>query len=163
MSARTRPKIELHAPTEVGELVLTAHRGRVRGEVLVRNPGAAAVTVRGVAVVGELPGARGAAPQAPVPAGWEPLEVPPADARRVAVSASIDRFTPPGAHAVEVVVDGVRRGAIVQVTEEIALSLSEREIVVGASPGEEQVRHLAMSNLGNVSVELARVGPVPLG
>jgi hypothetical protein len=98
-----------------------------------------------------------------VPAGWEPLEVPPGDARRVAISASIDRFTPPGTHEVEVVVDGVRRRAIVQVVEEVALSLSEREIVVVASPGEEQVRHLAMSNLGNVPLELGRVGPVPLG
>jgi hypothetical protein len=163
MPARTRQKIELHAPTEVGELVLAAHRGRVRGEVLVRNAGTAAVTIRDLAVAGELPGARGAGSQVPVPAAWEPLEVPAADARRVAISASIDRFTPPGAYEAEVVVDGVRRRAIVQVTEEIALSVSEREIAVVASPGQEQARHLAMTNLGNVSVELARVGPVPLG
>jgi hypothetical protein len=163
MPAELRPKIRLLAPAGAGPVVLTAHRGRVRGEVLLENEGAAPVEVREVAITGKLPVPRGKGTQAPAPEPVEPMVVPPGAARRVALAAEIDRHTPPGAYRARIAVEGVARQALLQVGEDIALSLSETEIVVVASPGMEQVRHVAMTNLGNVPLTVARVGPVELG
>jgi hypothetical protein len=163
MPAKLRPTIRLLAPAGAGPVVLTAHGGRVRGEVLLENEGAAPVEVSEIAITGKLPVPRGKGTQSPEPEPFEPVVVAPGAARPVAIAAEIDRHTPPGAYRTRIAVEGVARQALLQVGEDIALSLSETEIVVVASPGVEQVRHVAMTNLGNVPLTVARLGPVELG
>jgi hypothetical protein len=161
MAAARSTNVRLVPSRGTGPPVLTLHRGRVKGEAVVQNPGRRTLTVRSVALRAKVPGADGDT-TVPVELGRAPLVVAPGASESTVIRASLDPLTPPGTYDAEIIVDDVSHAAVVQVNPVIVISLSETELVISAEPETEQVRHVIATNLGNVPLPLGRVGPAEL-
>jgi hypothetical protein len=139
-----------------GRSVLTGRGGRLRGEVLVHNEGPEPLRLKHVELHADI---GTGAPEVRLE-GWQPLEIEPGVPRRAALSASVDPLTPPGSYEAEIVVDGAAQPVTLVVTEDIALTLSETEVVVIA--GQERVQSMAVRNVGNVPLPVSQAGPAEL-
>jgi hypothetical protein len=143
-------------------LVLVASGGEVRGTASLVNHGSAPVSVPQLAIAADLtepgPGHLGRA--GVEPAG--PMVMAPGSTLLVTVTATIDPRIPPGRYEAEVSVNGSRRPAVVQVSEEIELELSEREFVVAGHVGTRQLRTAVLTNSGNVALPVREIGPAEL-
>jgi hypothetical protein len=88
--------------------------------------------------------------------------VAPGTARRVRLHASLDPTTAPGSFAVELDVGGQTVTAIVEVIEQVDLSLSPSSVVVDGVTGAAGAASVLATNAGNVPLAISQVGPVPL-
>lgn len=87
----------------------------------------------------------------------------PADGtRRVPVTLGVDRHTPPGRYEVDLEVAGRQRRAVLTVLEDLAMGLEPTTLVVGNRPGVAQEKLVVVRNGGNVPLQLADIGAVPL-
>jgi hypothetical protein len=154
--AKRRPAVRFETPPGMDLPVLTSRGGRVRGELVLRNERREAVSV---------PALRFRAHDelgTPLVESWQPPVLPPGEAGRASLSASLDRLAPPGTYAVELDLDGVVQQVVLRVAEDVSLTLSERELVVSGDAGVEQARTLVLTNRGNVPLVVRRIGPVDL-
>ena len=136
--------------------VLTGRAGRLRGEVTLRNDSAKPLRFGHAEVHAEI-GTTVAEIRPPASA---PAELEPKSEGSVLLSASLDRLTPPGTYEADVVIDGATLPVTLIITEEIALTLSQSELVVIA--GQEATRSMAMHNRGNVPLAVSQIGPADL-
>jgi hypothetical protein len=160
MAVKPHPSLRFVHPPGTRQVVLTGRGGRLRGEISLANDGKKSVTVDTVLVEAELPQVRGAAQTAAIEA-WTVRELAPGSVHRITVTAALDPLTPPGIYEGESVVAGVRQPVTLVVTEQIALSVSEPEVVV--TPGDGEARRMVITNRGNVPLPVSRLGPVDLG
>jgi hypothetical protein len=154
--AKRRPAVRFEPPPGTDLPVLTSRGGRVRGELVLRNERPEAVSV---------PALRFRAHDelgTPLVETWQPPVLPPGEAGRASLSASLDRQTPPGTYAIELDLDGVVQRAVLRVAEDVSLTLSERELVVSGDADVEQTRTLLLTNRGNVPLLVRQIGPVDL-
>src|SRR4051794_3376252 len=150
-SEAATPSLRLASSAAGGPPLLTGRRGTLKGELVVHNDGEDtlrlhAAELRGVAEV-RLE-------------RLEPVDIAPGSARTASVTATVPALTPPGTYAAEIEVDGVTHPVTLLVTEDIALSLSEREIVVLG--GEPRTKAVSMHNAGNIPLNVSHAGPVAL-
>lgn len=139
-----------------GRPVLTGSGGRLRGEVLLQVEGTEPVALDAAAVHAEI----GTAATAIRVEGTEPLAAAPGLPRRVKLTVSVDPLTPPGAYDAEIDIGGVTQPVTLVVNEDIALTLSESEVVVIA--GQERVKSITMRNIGNLPLPVSQIGPAEL-
>jgi hypothetical protein len=151
-------------PAEAPVVVIAGNRGRLRGRIWLANDGADPIEITTAAITARVGAASGRLPSEPVVEGLgRPVVVRPGSVERATLTASVDRFTPPGAYQAKLIVNKVTHPAVLQITEDVALSLSPTRLVVDGAPGVEQVRHIVVTNTGNVSLAISRLGPVELG
>jgi hypothetical protein len=136
--------------------VLTGRAGRLRGEVTLRNVSAKPVRFGHAEVHAEI----GKSIVEIRPPTSAPAELEPEGEGSVLLSASLDRLTPPGTYKADVVIEGSTLPVTLIITEEIALTLSQTELVVIA--GQDAIRSVAMHNLGNVPLAVSQIGPADL-
>lgn len=150
-SEAATPSLRLASPAPGGRSLLTGRRGTLKGELLVHNDGEDTLRLER----GELRGDAEVRLER-----LEPVDVAPGSARTASVTAAVPALTPPGTYEAEIEVDGVTHPVTLLVTEDIALSLSEREIVVIA--GEPRTKTISMHNAGNIALNVSHAGPVAL-
>lgn len=155
MAAEPGSPLRFASPS--GRPVLSGSGGRLRGELLVRNEGAEPLALGPAETRAKK--LETAATEIRLESAM-PLQVDPGTPTRAALIVSVDPLTPPGSYEAEVVVDGVKQPVTLLVDEDIALTLSEAEIVVIA--GEERTRSITMRNTGNVPLAVSHAGPAEL-
>jgi hypothetical protein len=128
--------------------VLTGRGGRLRGDVLLEGDAANALGTADIRATKIRLG------------GAAPLSLEPRGPHRAALTVSVDPLTPPGAYRAEIEIGGVTQPVTLLVAEDVALTLSEREIVVIA--GEERAHSITIRNTGNVALPVSQVGPAEL-
>jgi hypothetical protein len=147
--------LRVAAPDERGTIVLRGTPKRLRGEVDVANDGSTAVIALPTATAAD----RSDVMHFTNPAG---AIVAPGTARRVRLHASLDPTTAPGSFAVELDVGGQTVAAIVEVIEQVDLSLSPSSVVVDGVTGAAGAASVLATNARNVPLAISQVGPVPL-
>jgi hypothetical protein len=153
--------------TEAGELlrlaapdahavVLRGTPGHLRGEIDVANDGPAPMMALPAATAAVREGAelRFANPAGAI--------VPAGSARRVRLHATVDPTTPPGSYPVELDIAGQTVAATVEVIEQVSITLSPSSVVVDGVVGSAGSAAVLATNVGNVQLGIASVGPVPL-
>jgi hypothetical protein len=162
MAVKPHPSLRFVHPPGTRQVVLTGRGGRLRGEITLANDGKQSVTVDTVVVEAKLPQVRGVEQTAAI-AGWIVRDLAPGTVQRATVAAALDPLTPPGVYEGEIVVAGVRQPVTLVVTEQIALSVSEPELVVTPGDDDGAARRMVITNRGNVPLPVSRLGPVDLG
>jgi hypothetical protein len=150
-SEAATPSLRLTSPAPGGRPLLVGRRGTLKGELVVHNDGEEPLRLG----EGELRGDGEFRLER-----LEAVEVAPGTARTASVTAAVPPLTPPGSYEAEIVVDGTTQAVTLLITDDIALTLSEREIVVIA--GEPRTKTMSMRNTGNVPLNVSHVGPVTL-
>jgi hypothetical protein len=157
MAAEPGSPLRFASASPSGRPVLSGSGGRLRGELLVRNEGAEPLALGPAEIRAKK--LETAATEIRLESAM-PRQVDPGTPQRAALIVSVDPLTPPGSYDAEVVVDGVTQPVTLLVNEDIALTLSEAEIVVIA--GEERTRSITMRNTGNVPLAVSHAGPAEL-
>jgi hypothetical protein len=95
-----------------------------------------------------------------------PKRIRPHQRHHLAVSFDVDRFTPPGAYAASIVLEGedgtTTFPAQIIVTQDYALSIEPDQIVVTVPPGGRFEGEVVVSNEGNVPIDIGPLGEYPL-
>jgi hypothetical protein len=150
-SEAATPSLRLASPTPGGPPLLTGRRGTLKGELVVHNDGEDTLHLQEAELRGDADVRL---------ERLEPVDIAPGSARTVSVTAAVPARTPPGTYKAEIEVDGVTHPVTLLVTEDIALTLSEREIVVIA--GDPRTKAISMHNAGNIPLNVSHAGPVTL-
>jgi hypothetical protein len=153
-------RIRFVQPSGAPAVVLKGSGGRLRGKAWLANVGEAPVHVVPEAVEAAAADEGPPAPSVVLDA-IPPTLVEPGATELAKFTGTIDPFTPPGTYAAKVTVNGVDEEALLEVTENISLSLSDTRLVVFGDPGGQHRRTIA-TNRGNVSLPISRLGPVEL-
>lgn len=90
------------------------------------------------------------------------IVVRPGQSRPVAVAVGLDPRTPPGTYNAALDIDGQQRTVIVHVTEDVALSIAPREIVIANRSGGRVQKRVVLTNDGNVPITVRPIGVVVL-
>jgi hypothetical protein len=147
-------------PSGAPTVVLKGSGGRLRGKAWVANVGDAPIHVLPEAIEAAAPRGGPSAPSIVLDATPTTI-VAPGETEQAKFTGTIDPFTPPGTYKAKVTVNGVVEEAILEVTENISLSLSDTKLVVFGDPG-PQHRRIVATNRGNISLPIRRLGPVEL-
>ena len=145
------PTLRLASSAPGGRPVLSGRRGTLKGELVVHNEGEEPLRLQDAELRGEAEVRLDR---------LEAIEVPPGSARVASVTAAVPALTPPGTYKAEIVIEGTAQAVTLLVTEDIALTLSEREIVVIA--GEPRTKAMSVRNTGNIPLNVSHAGPVAL-
>ncbi|MBW3579195.1 MAG: hypothetical protein KY462_15960 [Actinobacteria bacterium] len=86
----------------------------------------------------------------------------PEQRSEVGVALTLNPATRPGEYQLEVEVGGEVRPVVVQVLEELRLSVSPAQLVVENRPGEVQTKRVVVDNRGNVDLTIGAVGDAVL-
>jgi hypothetical protein len=156
MASEPDSPLRFVSASQSGRPVLTGSGGRLRGEVLLQAEGPEPVALDAAEVRADI----GTAATALRIESSEPLAAAPGVPRRASLTVSVDPLTPPGAYDAEIDVGGVTHPVTLVVNEDIALTLSESEVVVIA--GEERVKSITMRNVGNLPLAVSQIGPAEL-
>jgi hypothetical protein len=153
---------------DAGEpLVLVGPPREVRGEFRVQNPTERKIIVRQpvLKTAAVRPRAATAATVKGLPEGALALRriiVRPGQSRPVPVALALDPRTPPGTYQADLDVDGQQRTVVLHVTEDVALTIAPREIVIANRSGERIKKSVVFTNDGNVPVTVRPIGVVVL-
>src|SRR4051794_26668462 len=150
-SEAATPSLRLASSAAGGPPLLTGRRGTLKGELVVHNDGEDTLRLHAAELRGDAEVRL---------ERLEPVDIAPGSARTASVTATVPALTPPGTYAAEIEVDGVTHPVTLLVTEDIALTLSEREIVVLG--GEPRTKAVSMHNAGNIPLNVSHAGPVAL-
>ncbi|WP_430967016.1 helix-hairpin-helix domain-containing protein [Spongiimicrobium sp. 2-473A-2-J] len=80
----------------------------------------------------------------------------------VDVKIPLSRFTPPGTHALDVLVDGTSHSVEIDVEEKVFVNLNPARFYIEAKPGSKVNKDLFVKNMGNFPVLFADPGAVIL-
>lgn len=82
--------------------------------------------------------------------------------KRVPLKVALDPQTSPGRYEAELDVDGQISPVVIQVLENLALTLSPDRLVLLNQGGSTQTKSLLITNSGNVAISIGEIGAVPL-
>jgi hypothetical protein len=146
-------------------LVLAGPPRRVRGELLVRNPGDEKVIIRQPLMRPATITGRGKQKALTL---QEPaltlrrIVVRARQDRQVPIALSLEPGTPPGTYHAQLDVDGELREVVMHVTEDVAFTIEPSELVIPNRPGEKVTKQIVVSNQGNVAIALKTIGAIVL-
>jgi hypothetical protein len=158
-------------PDAAQPLVLVGPPRDIRGEFRVQNSTERKIIVRQpllktAAAARAKPAVQGKTPAAePLPdmaLALRRIVVRPGQSRPVPVALALDPRTPPGTYNADLDIDGQQRTVIVHVTEDVALSIAPREIVIANRAGGRVQKRIVLTNEGNVPITVRPIGVVVL-
>jgi hypothetical protein len=159
LSLRGETPIRFAQPSGRPTVVLKGSGGRLRGKTWVTNVGETPVRVaperiEAVATM-DGPAPRIVLDETP------PTIVEAGETELAKFTGTIDPFTPPGTYKAKITINGVQEEALLEVTENVSLSMTDTDVVVFGDPGPQHRRTIA-TNRGNISLPISRLGPVEL-
>ncbi len=167
MAAQTPRRIAL-LNDAAQPLVVVGPPRAMRGELRLQNSTERKVVLRQLQLRAAAPprakGARGPHP-VPLPGHAVALRrvvVRAGEARHVSIALALDPATPPGTYHAELDVDGDQRNVLLHVVEDVAFSMSPRELVIPNQAGAKVEKAVVIENLGNVPLTVKTIGAVVL-
>ena len=166
MANSTSPKSTL-MPDAAQPLVLVGPPREIRGEFRVQNSTERKIIVRHPLLTAAAPRAKSAKgttakPLPEVALALRRIVVRPGQSRPVPVAVALDPRTPPGTYDAALDIDGQQRNVIMHVTEDVALAIAPREIVITTRSGGRVQKRVVLTNEGNVPITVRPIGVVVL-
>lgn len=148
-----------------GPIVLVGEPRSLRGNVHLHSYTASRVLLRRLPLTFAGKGARTLAAARPGPGPvvrLHPGIIRPGHIGPVSLTVALDPHTPPGEYQAEVEIAGQMQPVTLHVTERTSISVSPAVLVIENNPDQTIAKRIVVSNLGNVPLNLGKIGAVYL-
>ena len=145
---------------EDAPVILVGEAKSLRGELRLRNPGTDKIQLGEASLRLQFAPSKKPTPFAQVSL---PAALLPGQAQRVKVTLELDPQMAPGEYKGELEIAEHTHKVVVFVAEVVRLGISPQVLVIDQPAGSKIVKHISLSNEGNVPLTISPIGQVPLG